>query len=142
MPLVPAWLRWTAVLGTAVVILYFSIVPPPSGGISMGPFGLISLSYWLHTLAYLGLSVVLAYALQSSPRPDWQILLIVFALAVGYGISIELIQLPLPTRSFDVRDILVNGLGAALAVTGWKIATRYVRFYRLRRRERSQSVAN
>ena len=100
----------------------------------MGPFGLINLSYWLHTLAYLGLSVVLAYALQSSARPDWQILLVVFALAVGYGVGIELVQLQLPTRTFDIRDILVNGVGAALAVTGWKIANRYIRFYRLRYR--------
>jgi hypothetical protein len=97
-PVVPAWLRWSLVVGTAAVILYFSIVPPPSGSILMGPFGLINLSYWLHLLVYLGLSIVLAYAFQPSPRPDWQILLAVFTLAVGYGVGIQLIQLQLPTE--------------------------------------------
>jgi VanZ family protein len=60
----------------------------------------------------------------------------VFVLATGFGLGIEVLQRGIPYRTFDPADVAVNAAGAALAVTGWKLLVRRVRFYRLRRLER------
>lgn len=89
------------------------------------------LSTWLHGIAYAGLAITLAYALVRSPLPKTQILFSVFLVVTGYGIGIEVMQLTLPDRTFDEFDVLVNGLGAAIAVTVWNIVVRYIEFYRI-----------
>ena len=133
LPLVPRWLRVSAVLTVAAVILYYSVVPAPgSGSFRTGPLGLVPFSDWLHLLAYTGLALTLAYAFQDSLRPDWQVLLAVFLLTVGYGVGIELLQAGLPDRTFAITDMLVNAVGAVIAVAGWRGLTRYARFYRAR----------
>jgi VanZ family protein len=134
LPLVPRWLRWSLVVAVLATLLVFSVVRPPgTTGRAFGPLGAFPLTAWLHAIGYAGLAVVLAYALQTSPRPDWQILCVVFAFVTAYGAGIELIQSTLAYRTFDVGDILVNALGAAVSVTGWKLLVRCVRFYRCRR---------
>lgn len=134
LPLVPGSLRWAAVALVGLVILYYSVVPAPgSGTFRSGPFGLVGFSTWLHLLAYAGLAATLAYALHDSPRPDRQVLAIVFLVAVAYGAGVELLQSTLANRHGDYADVLVNSLGAGLAVVGWRALTRYARFYRARR---------
>jgi len=134
LPLVPRWLRWSLVVTVLATLLVFSVVRPSgTTGRALGPLGVFPLTAWLHAIGYAGLAFVLAYALQTSPRPDWQILCVVFAFATAYGTGIELIQSTLAYRTFDVGDILVNALGAAVAATGWKLLVRRVRFYRCRR---------
>jgi len=138
LPLVPRSARWSLVVTVLVTLLVFSVVRPPDVGSALGSFGLVPPSTWLHGIGYAGLALVLAYALQTSPRPDWQILCAVFAFATVYGVGIELIQSTLAYRTFDVADILVNAGGAAVAVTTWKLLVRRVRFYRCRRVEALQ----
>ena len=133
LPLVPRWVRWSLVVAVLVTLLVASVVRPPATPPARDPFGLVPLSTWLHAIGYAGLAFVLAYALQTSPRPDWQILCVVFAFATAYGAGIEVIQSTLAYRTFAVGDILVNAGGAAVAVTGWKLLVRRVRFYRCRR---------
>ena len=136
LPLVPRWLRWAAVALVALTILAYSIVPPPgSGTFQTGPFGLLGLSTWLHLLAYAGLAATLSYTLHDSPRPDWQVLAIVFVAAASYGAGVELVQSTLSARTAAYDDVLVNALGAGVAVASWRLVGRYVRFYRVRRRE-------
>ena len=134
LPLVPRSLRLTGVLAVAATILYFSVFTPPgSGVIQTGPLGVLPYSTWLHGLAYAGLAVTLAYALQDSAWSDWTMLVIVFLVAVGYGGSIELLQSTLDARTADFGDLLVNAVGAAVAAVCWRVVTRWVRFYRVRR---------
>lgn len=134
LPLVPRSVRWLLVGAVLATILVFSVVRPPGmDRLATGPFGVLPLSTWLHGVGYAGLAFVLAYALQHSPRPDWQVLCFVFAFAAGYGVGMELIQSTLAYRTFDTGDILVNAVAAALAVTGWKLLVQRVRFYRCRR---------
>ena len=133
LPLVPRWLRFGGVLTVAATILYFSVFTPPgSGTIQFGPFGLFPYSTWLHGVAYAGLAVVLAYALQDRPWRDRSVLAVVFVIAVGYGGSLELLQSTLDARTADFGDLLVNAIGAAVAALCWRVATRWVRFYRAR----------
>ena len=134
LPLVPRSLRLVGVLSVAATILYFSVFTPPgSGAIQTGPLGVLPYSTWLHGLAYAGLAVTLAYALQDSPWRDRTVLVLVFLVAVGYGGSIELLQSTLDARTADVGDLLVNAVGAAIAAVCWRVLTRWVRFYRVRR---------
>jgi len=134
LPLVPRSVRWLLVTAVLTAIFVASVVRPPGAGrLVTGPLGVLPLSTWLHGVAYAGLAVVLAYALHRSPRPKWQILPVVFALATAYGVGIELVQSTLAYRSFEMGDILVNAVAAALAVAGWSLFVRGVRFYRCRR---------
>ena len=133
-PIVPRSLRHAGVAAVAATILYFSVITPPgSGVIRTGPFGVLAYSTWLHGLAYAGLAVALAYALQDQPWRDRTVLAAVFLVAVGYGGGIELLQSTLDARTADFGDLLVNAVGAALAVVCWRVLTRRVRFYRARR---------
>lgn len=121
-------------------ILYFSVVPMPGGdAFRTGPFGILPFSKWMHLLAYGGLAMALAYALHESPRPDWQILSVVFLIAVGYGAGVELVQATVPYRSYSRLDMVVNAVGAAVAVGLWRALVRYVRFYRVRTLEELQT---
>ncbi|RAW46455.1 VanZ family protein [Halorubrum sp. 48-1-W] len=134
LPLIPRGVRWVAVALVALVILWYSVVPAPgSGTFRTGPFGLLGYSTWLHLLAYAGLAGVLAYTLHDSPRPDWQVLLLVFGAVAVYGAGMELLQSTLSARYATYDDVLTNAAGAGLAVVGWRLVTRYVRFYRARR---------
>jgi len=136
LPLVPRLLRWGIVLVVAVTILYYSVVIPPgagSDGLQTGPFGMLAYTTWLHGLAYAGLAVTLAYALQDSPWRDRTVLAVGFVVAVVYGGGIELLQGSLAGRTAAVDDLLVNAVGAAVAAVCWRIVTRRVRFYRARR---------
>ncbi|WP_017342212.1 VanZ family protein [Halorubrum sp. T3] len=133
LPLVPRSLRLAGVLAVAATILYFSVFTPPgSGAIQTGPLGVFPYSTWLHGLAYGGLTVTLAYALQDQPWRDRSVLVVVFLIAVGYGAGIELFQSTLDARTADFGDLLVNAVGAAVAAVCWRVLTRWVRFYRVR----------
>ena len=65
----------------------------------------------LHFLAYLGVS---AWAYFGFPKASWKLALMVLL----WGIGIELVQWQLPTRAFELLDILANSLGA---LAGWQI---------------------
>ncbi|WP_128906685.1 VanZ family protein [Halorubrum amylolyticum] len=134
LPLIPRALRLAGVVAVAATILYFSVFTPPgSGAIQTGPLSVFPYSTWLHGLAYAGLAVTLAYALQDRPWRDRLVVVVVFLVAVGYGASIELLQSTLDARTADFGDLLVNAVGAAVAAVCWRVLTRWARFYRVRR---------
>ncbi|MEF8779852.1 MAG: VanZ family protein [Haloferacaceae archaeon] len=133
LPLFPRWIRLSLVAAVMGLILYYSVIPVPgSGTFRTGPFGVLGLSKWLHLLAYGGLAATLAYAFHDSSRPTWQILAVVFLIAVGYGAGVEVVQAAVPDRTYSPRDMLVNATGAAMAVGLWRVVVEYVRFYRVR----------
>lgn len=133
-PLVPRALRVGGVVVVAATILYYSVFTPPgSGAIRTGPFGIFAYGVWLHGLAYAGLAVTIAYALQDYSGRDRVVLFTVFGLAVGYGVGIELLQSTLDARTADFGDVVVNAVGAAIAAICWRVVTRWVRFYRANR---------
>jgi len=64
----------------------------------------------LHGLGYFLLALFATWAFPKLSR--W----LVFAGAVGYGILIELLQMNIITRSFDLADVASNSIGAALGI--------------------------
>jgi VanZ family protein len=133
-PLLPNIMRWGAVITVAGIILYYSIQSGPgTQTFQTGPLGIFPYSDWLHFLAYACLAVMLAYALHDSRLPNWQVFVLVVVCAIGYGITIELLQSRLPSRTFAVEDMGVNAVGAGVAVVCWRLLVRYVRFYRATR---------
>ena len=132
LPLLPRRARITLAIAAAAILLYFSIVPPPgTGGGSLGPFSVLPQSVWLHFISYGGLAGLLAYANYHRCRSPRRYLLVIFAVTVGIGLGIELIQLAYPTRTFSVFDILTNASGALVGLASWHILDQFVDFYPL-----------
>ncbi|MDY6818378.1 MAG: VanZ family protein [Halobacteriales archaeon] len=118
-------IRWLVVATVAAVILVVSVLPPPSDvGSQLGPFGLVGIDKWFHGLGYSLLAGVLAIALADNPRSDRTIAVLTFGITVAYGLGIELLQLAIPRRQFDLFDLLANSLGAAAVGIGWRIIPR------------------
>lgn len=136
LPLLPRRVRWGLVLGVAGLVAVYSIIPLPTAVRSFGPFGIIRLSQYAHLLAYAGLAGVLVYALVDSRWSSRRVLVVVFVVAVGYGLGLELVQRVLPYRQFDLGDVGVNALGTAVAVVGWRLVFARARLVRVGNRRR------
>lgn len=65
----------------------------------------------LHFLAYFGTT---AAAYVGFPKANWRLMLFM----VLWGIGIELVQWQLPTRTFELLDIVANSLGC---LVGWQL---------------------
>jgi VanZ family protein len=120
-PLVPRGLRWGLVALAAGVIGYQSLVVVPSG---VPHPGFAPVDKWLHTVAYLGLTGTLAYALADAGGSRHRRAAAVFALAFATGLALELAQGLLPYRYFGLGDLLANALGASLALAWYLIEPR------------------
>jgi VanZ family protein len=110
-PLLPRWLRYLGVVSVAGVLLYFSVLsPPPVSPPEPDPL-------WdkkLHFVGYGALALALAYATVNI-KPRRRRIVLVIVLPVAYGLLIEGLQLPQPTRYASFADALVNTIGALLA---------------------------
>ena len=114
-PLLPRWLRLSAVAVVAGIIFYGSLVTVPETVIDDAQPDLIQISHWRHVVAYATLAYTIAYATDHWQLPRFKHTILIIALAAAYGILMELGQQFLPHRSpFLVTDVLVNTLGASL----------------------------
>jgi VanZ family protein len=124
-PLLARRLRWLAVLVVAAVILFGSVVEVPRAVSSSTP-------WWdelAHVVAYAAFATILAYATAHWRASPFRRATLVVAVAVAYGILLELVQAPLPYRRFSLSDVLVNVVGAVL-VTVWFVVERRIRYAR------------
>lgn len=116
-PLLPAIVRWSAVLGVAGFVFYVSVLTvPPETAIDTVKPSLIPLDKWRHFLAYAGLGGTLAYAIV-----DWELdtrwaVLVVLGVVVTYGFGVELAQTFRPNRYFSLGDAYANALGGVLVL--------------------------
>jgi hypothetical protein len=132
----------TVAAAFAVVVFVASVIPvpaPPSGGSGggaereiVGEGGLeivdalpveIGLTGPFHFLGY----AVLAALLVRAAGPERRVVAVAAvaataATAVGFGI--ELVQAPIPWRSFAWSDAAVNAVGAALGASGYALRRR------------------
>jgi VanZ family protein len=94
----------------AGVILVVSVIPGQD---------LPSLSIWepdkvMHALVYGVLTYLLFVAISYKSTKN-NLLIFAITLCILYGFIIELIQKVLPTRTFDMYDMLANTIGCLLA---------------------------
>ncbi|WP_241154876.1 VanZ family protein [Halorubrum sp. CSM-61] len=105
-----------AVLGASVVPV--SWVAPggaETGGDASGALPLdIGLTDPFHLVGYAVLTILASRAIGRGRRG----LLIAAGAAVAFGFGIELVQAPIPWRSFAWRDAAVNAIGAGLGLVG------------------------
>lgn len=125
-PLLPAIARWFVVAAVAAVILYSSVIRPAAFVHVTGPFGVLGLDKYLHFLAYAGLAAALVYALADSSVE--RVAIVVFLAAVAFGLFVELLQLPIPYRTFSLADAATNAVGATVVAVGWRLLRDRVRF--------------
>ncbi len=79
----------------------------------------LSLEAWVdkieHFVGFGVLTILLARALRRSPRVR-KPLAAAAASTFGYGLLLELLQIPHPSRSWEPSDLVADGLGVALGV--------------------------
>lgn len=124
-PLLPAWLRWLAVLAVAGFIFYTSILTvPPETVVDEAKPDLLPLDKWRHFLAYAALGGSLAYA-----TTDWEVdgrvlAVTVVGVTVLYGVGVEFGQSLIPQRYFSVGDAYANALGGMLVMPWYLVRPR------------------
>jgi VanZ family protein len=94
----------------ALIFAVSSIHNPPQLPSSIGDKG-------GHAILYSGLAVLIVRALAGGWRPFGAWIAVAAVLySTLYGVSDELHQLLVPTRTADVRDLAADAVGAAVAV--------------------------
>ncbi len=94
------------------IILYTSTVPSPKVDVSSQSFVDHALDF-AHFPVYIVLTFLL-WAVFASAKFRYQI--IVFAIAFFFGVFNEFVQLHVPGRSFSIKDMAVNALGAIFMI--------------------------
>jgi VanZ family protein len=119
-PLLPRWLRWTAVASVVAVIVYYSVLTVPPGPPT-------KVEFWdkhLHFAAYAAFVLTLTYATVEYSDQNLFRALAIAGLAVAFGALIEVIQSFLEYRYFGWWDLLANVLGSALGLTWFLVESR------------------
>ena len=127
LPLLPRWMRWTAVLVVAALIFYLSLLTVPPAEPVLEPPPLLPLDKWRHFLAYAAFGLSLAYATAEWETDAKLLALGVIGTTVLYGFGIEVGQAFLPERYFGLGDAWANALGGLLVVP-WYLLRPYVTF--------------
>ena len=147
-PLLPRPVRWLPTLLVAGVICYGSVITSPpalplgvtsvSGPTTDTASGIGPLlepgfppSYRRHAVAYATLTLSLAYAVVDHDLPPARKALLVFAVAMAYGVVMEFGQLFRPERTAALADVAINAVGAAIALQ-WYALERRARFVPVR----------
>ena len=115
----PASADWRGTAAFALALLVASMIPVSwmAGDGAVGGTGAGALEIGLtdpfHLVGYAVLTVFASRALGRRRRG----LLLAAAASVAFGFGVELVQAPIPWRSFAWRDAAVNTLGAVGAAT-------------------------
>jgi len=105
--------------GFAIVILIASVLPIPSGVFGDGAGGVggsatvpiaVGLTAPFH---FVGYAILAALATRVTGRTPCGLLLAVVA-AVAFGFGIEVVQAPIPWRTFAWQDVGINAAGAVV----------------------------
>ncbi|WP_058366601.1 VanZ family protein [Haloparvum sedimenti] len=124
---------WRPAAAIAAAVLLASVVPVPGDASAGG--GVVSLTDPFHLLGYAALAAALVCPVGAGLRerigfrsaallPRTAVVATLAALAsTAFGLGVEVVQAPIPWRSFAVADAVVNAvgalIGAAIAVAWW-----------------------
>lgn len=116
---------WLATLAIAIAVLVASVLPLPEGGQPVaGPLGAVGADMWLHAIGYAALAGSLATALASGGRSSAAVTAYDAVVAMAYGLVVELLQVPVPTRAFELADLLANAVGVIVSLLVLSVAAR------------------
>lgn len=107
---------WRLPVAVAAVVLAASLIPIPAS--MAGGDGGLGLTSAGHLLGYGALSWATARTLLDRAAPHAgtlrpvRVALAAVALAAAFGLLVELLQIPVPTRGFAWLDLGVNAAGA------------------------------
>jgi VanZ family protein len=94
------------------MVLVVSLRPMPSGLPEI-----VEIDKLYHFATYMVMAILLAMALQGEGRAVMRVRLWIAALMVSaYGAMVEVLQSFTGTRSADIFDAIVNGIGATVGV--------------------------
>jgi VanZ family protein len=81
---------------------------------------------WLHFGAFTGLAFLLAASLMRT-RPSVRMMMVLIAVALGYGAVDEITQGWIPNRVPDWADWVVDGLGACVGLLAYLTVLKMIR---------------
>jgi VanZ family protein len=113
---------WLPVLLWVAVMQYFSSAPNPYARIGEGTTTTDILGH-LCGFIVLSLLVVRWWCFRTGERTGRRILQ-AFAFCLAYAILDELHQVPIPGRSFEWSDLLVDSAGIGIGVALWQVTGR------------------
>nr|WP_239640227.1 hypothetical protein [Halorubrum coriense] len=108
-----------ALAGVAGLVLAASVVPVPAGP-DTGGETLARLPAWIgltapfHLIGYAALAALAGRAVAGRGRATVRAAAVGVAVATAFGFGVELVQAPIPWRSFAWSDAAVNAVGAAV----------------------------
>ncbi|MDZ5813331.1 VanZ family protein [Halorubrum sp. AD140] len=107
------------VVAFAAVVVAASLVPVPGAASGGGqPGGLlpawVGVTMGFHLVGYALLAALVVRAVRRAPRQRVAAAALGVAVATGVGFGVELLQAPIPWRSFAWTDAAVNAVGAVL----------------------------
>ena len=105
--------RWRPSVAFAAVVLVASVVPIPESTSAASPGAGLGFTAAFHVVGYAILAALLARGTGRSLVG----LVSAAAVATAFGFGIEVLQYPIPWRSFAWLDVLFNALGAVVGVT-------------------------
>ncbi|MGZ0746741.1 VanZ family protein [Haloparvum sp. AD34] len=112
---------WLLAIAVGVAILAASVVRvPDEPSPTPGPVGLTDP---FHLVGYAALAVAVALALSKQRELTRDGHVAAVAVATLFGVGVELVQAPIPWRSFAVADAAINAIGAVGGVAvlgGWR----------------------
>ncbi|SDG24029.1 hypothetical protein SAMN04488067_12222 [Halorubrum xinjiangense] len=103
----------------AAVVVVASLVPVPSAASgSAQPDGVlpawVGVTTAFHLVGYAILAALVTRAVRRAPHRRVAAAALGVAVATGVGFGVELVQAPVPWRSFAWSDAAVNGVGAVV----------------------------
>ena len=100
-----------AVVSGFIFLLFIaSVIPIPAVSNNGGTTGMFGPTAVFHLVGYAILAGLLVWSGFSWPIVIGGPILV----ATGYGAFIEIVQVPIPWRSFSVFDIVLNAVGATI----------------------------
>lgn len=116
---------WLAVVAIAIAVLVASVLPLPENGSPVaGPLGAVGADAWLHAVGYAAVAGSLAVALATGGRSSAAVLAYAAVVAMVYGLVIEFLQAPVPTRAFEPADLVANAVGVLASLLALYVAAR------------------
>lgn len=98
-------------VAVALTITYFSLISISGSAVPDGTFS------FLHLAAYFGLAGALMLYFHDTDRGHFE----AFLASGLFGLTIELVQLGIPYRSFTPQDVAINFLGASIVLLDHRV---------------------